>query len=160
MDAGSGRTTTASFSGSNGFLCDREISGYPPLSVSRMTAGALTRTLTITVTYISLSFLRQLHRQLVQSFKVVTRICNLPRFETQPPDHLKDGIKIYTFFTGWISVVESEGEEEEDEDEEEGDEEDQRLVYTCPSFHRSPKITVPTMMFRISKINRNSLCMT
>lgn len=63
------------------------------------------------MTDIRLPFLRQLHRQLIQSREVITRIRDLPRLETQPSDHLKNGIEVYAFFAGWVGVVESEDDE-------------------------------------------------
>ena len=47
----------------------------------------------------------QFDRELVELREVVARICNFPRFEAEPPNHLKNTLKISGFLLFRVRIV-------------------------------------------------------
>jgi len=57
------------------------------------------------MTNISLVSSDQLYCKVIEFCKIVTRICDLPRFVSQPADHLQDALEIPSFLLLWIGIV-------------------------------------------------------
>lgn len=76
--------------------------------MSKSSEQKLSKRLTVTVANKCLASLDQLHGILVQLFKVITRVRDLPWFETQPPDHFQNRVEIDTLFGFGIRIVETE----------------------------------------------------
>jgi len=57
------------------------------------------------MTNIGLVSSNQLYCKVIEFCKIVTRISDLPRFVTQPADHLQDTLEIPSFLFLWISIV-------------------------------------------------------
>ena len=109
-------------------------------------SGTLGRShgLLITVTDERLAPLCQLHGKVVQFLEVVARIGDLPRFETEPSDHLQDRVKVDALFRSWIGIVEPVRDSE------------QTLTI---SSKNSPKITTSVVVLRVTKVDRDGFGM-